>query len=122
MLPAQESVNSGKIYIVDNLLFVGEGRKGFHVFDNSDPANPIKIKFIQALGSSDLAIRNNVLYINQATDLIALEYNVNEDKLEFLKRIENTFPELRSPNGNRVNTHSDSVVVDWEVIEIISEL
>jgi len=33
LLPAQEIINSGKIYIINDLLFVIEKWKGFHFFD-----------------------------------------------------------------------------------------
>lgn len=113
LLPPQEMVNSGKIYVVDDFLFVAEQRKGFHVFDNSDKTRPLKVKFIQALGSTDLAIRNNILYINQATDLISLEYTYGSDSLKLLKRIKNTFPRLRSPHGYYASYHRDSITTHW---------
>lgn len=112
----QSIVNSGKIYIIDNLLFIGEKRKGFHVFDNSNPLNPKKIKFIQALGSSDIAIRKNVMYINQATDLITLQFDFVNETLKLTKRVENTFPELASPDGRLANNiPEDSIVIDWKL-------
>lgn len=113
LLPAQKIVNSGKIYVINDLLFVNEQREGFHVFDNSDPRNPSKIKFIQVLGSTDLAVRNDILYINQATDLIALQYYPTNDKLKLMKRIENAFPRLRSPQGYTNYSHKDSVTINW---------
>lgn len=114
--PAQDIFNSGKIYVIGDLLFVGEKRQGFHVFDNSDVQNPMKIKFIQVYGSTDIAVRNNILYVNQATDLITLQYDFVEENLQLVKRIENTFPELRSPDGYiEYDVHEDSVVIDWKL-------
>lgn len=108
--------NSGKIYVKDNLLFVNETRKGFHVFDNSNPENPVKIAFIKVPGSTDLAIRESVLYINQATDLIAARYNFNQNQLSVTKRVENAFPELLSPDGfYAYDVPANSIVVDWEL-------
>jgi len=109
---------SGKIYIKDNLLFINEVNKGFHVFDNSDPTNPKSIKFLAAPGSTDMAIRSNMIYINQATDLIAVEYSPQTNTASLTKRIPNTFPELRSPDG--FDTYSfdipeNSVVIDWKL-------
>ena len=73
-----------------------------------------RFQFIQVPGSSDLAIRNNVLFVNQATDLITLVYNSSSADLTLSKRIKNTFPELTSPEGQRpYNTPEDSVVIDW---------
>lgn len=114
--PAQNIINSGKIYVIGDLLFVGEKRVGFHIFDNSDMQNPKKINFIQVLGSTDIAVRNNILYINQATDLVTLQYDFSEEDLKLVKRIKNTFPEMRSPDGYIVNdVPEDSVVIDWKL-------
>ena len=107
---------SGKIYVKDNLLFINELNKGFHVYDNSDPANPKSIKFLEAPGSTDLAIRNTMIYINQATDLIAVEYNAATNTASLTKRIPNTFPKLRSPDGfEAYDIPENSVVVDWKL-------
>ncbi len=109
-------VNSGKIYIKDNLLFIGEEKKGFHVFDNSNPESPQKIKFLNILGATDLAIRNNILYINQVTDLVTLTYNHLESKVTLSKRIENTFPELETPDHREVTNPAPegNVIIDWK--------
>nr|WP_299343546.1 hypothetical protein [Allomuricauda sp.] len=109
-------VNSGKIYIKDNLLFVNEVRKGFHVFDNSNPQNPLKIKFIKVPGSSDLAVRQNMLYINQATDLVAVQFDLNSTELTVAKRVKEAFPVLLSPDGfYAYDIPENSIVVDWEL-------
>ena len=112
------SINiSGKIYISNNLLFINEVHKGFHVYDNSDPSSPTPIKFLEVPGSTDLAIRNNILYINQATDLIAIEYDNLTNEIELTKRVINVFPELRSPDGFApFNIPNNSVVIGWERI------
>jgi len=114
----QESISigtSGKIYIIGDLLFINEVHKGFHIYDNSNPAFPTPIKFLKAPGSTDLAIRDNMIYINQATDLIAIEYNSNE--ITLTKRVANVFPELRSPDGMLpYNIPENNVVIGWSLI------
>ncbi|WP_299607768.1 hypothetical protein [uncultured Aquimarina sp.] len=107
---------SGKIYIKDDLLFINEVHKGFHVYDNSDPSSPTPIKFLEAPGSTDLAIRDNMIYINQATDLIAVEYDT-ANGITLTKRVVNVFPELRSPDGFLpFDIPTDNVVVGWTLI------
>ncbi|MBW1295917.1 hypothetical protein [Aquimarina litoralis] len=107
---------SGKIYIKDNLLFINEVHKGFHIYDNSDPASPIPIKFLDASGSTDLAIRDNMIYINQATDLIAVEYD-DANGITLTKRVVNVFPEIRSPDGFLpFDIPENNVVVGWTLI------
>ncbi len=107
---------SGKIYIKDNLLFINEVHKGFHIYDNSDPTLPTPIKFLEAPGSTDLAIRDNIIYINQATDLISVEYDTNNG-ITLTKRVINVFPELRSPDGFLpYSIPENNVVIGWTLI------
>ncbi|WP_298546372.1 hypothetical protein [uncultured Aquimarina sp.] len=111
------SINtSGKIYIKDDLLFINEVHKGFHIYDNSDPSSPTPIKFLEVPGSTDLAIRDNMIYINQATDLIAVEYDITNG-ITITKRVINIFPELRSPDGFLpYNIPENNVVIGWTLI------
>lgn len=107
---------SGKIYIKENLLFINEVNKGFHVYDNSDPKNPKALRFLEAPGSTDMAIRDNMIYINQARDLIAVAYSAQANTINLTKRIPNTFPELISPDGfHAYGIPENSVVVDWKL-------
>ena len=46
----QEIIHPGKIYFKDNYIFVNEYQKGIHVIDNSNPASPVIIKFIEIPG------------------------------------------------------------------------
>ena len=91
--PAKTIVNSGKIYVANDLLLVGEKREGFHIFDNSDPQNPTKLRFLEVLGATDVAIRDRTLYLNQATDLVAIQFDLIEETVQVTKRVANTFPE-----------------------------
>lgn len=103
---------SSKIYIIGDYIFINDKRKGFHIFDNTDKANPIKKKFLKIPGATDIAIRNNTLYINQATDLVVLDIDYSTFQVTIKKRLKNVFPELLSPNGE--SFHEDNkVVVNW---------
>ncbi len=102
---------AGKIYVKENILLVNEMRQGFHVYDNTNPESPKSIAFITAPGATDIAIRDNMLYINQATDLLAVQYDATTNKLTVTKRVPNTFPPLRSPEGYIPIT--EEVVTNW---------
>jgi hypothetical protein len=107
-------VNSGKIYVKDQFLFINEKNGGFHIFDNSNPENPINIGFLKALGSSDLAIKNDIIYINNAVDLIAIQPDFSTSTITVTKRIPNTFPQLFSPDGIQYyNLQEDEIIVNW---------
>lgn len=67
--------NPGKIYTYSNLLLVNEKQQGIHVFDNTDPANPVAIGFFNILGNSDMAIRNDVLYADHSGNIVSIHMN-----------------------------------------------
>ncbi len=106
-------INSGKIYVVEDLLFVNEKNEGFHIIDNTDPENPLPIAFINAPGATDLAIKNNIFFINQAVDLIAVSYTRESNTLIVSKRIRNVFPVMISPDGYTPNVTEDSIIINY---------
>lgn len=72
----------GKIYVFGNYLFVNEMLEGVHVINNTDPSNPINIAYIQIPGNVDIAVRENVLYADNYTDLVAIDMSdVNNPKV-----------------------------------------
>lgn len=86
-----EIEKSGKIYIKDNLMIIGEGDLGFHFFDNSDPKNPIQKKFLKIEGTSDIAIRGDYVYLNQYKDLVTLKIDLNSYSFEETGREKEVF-------------------------------
>ena len=109
---------SGKIYVQNNFLFVNDVDKGFHVYENSNPENPQNIGFINVLGSTDLAIRNNTIYVHHARDLVAMQYNAGTNALVVSKRIPDVFPESFSPDGFSAayfNVPDGEVIVGYEL-------
>ncbi len=81
----------GKIYAKDNFLFVNEINKGIHVIDNTNPASPQPINFIQIPGNVDMAVKENTLYADSYIDLVALDIS-NPHDVKLVKRVENIFP------------------------------
>lgn len=60
----------GKIYSYKNYLLVNEIQEGLHIFDNTDPRNPVPINFLKIAGSNDVAIKNDVIYADQFNNLV----------------------------------------------------
>jgi len=116
LLPNQEISKSGKIYIKENLLFINEFRKGFHVFNYSDATNPQPIAFIKIPGATDLAVRNNKIYINQAVDLVTLEYIPQTNSITVVSRNRDIFPPMISPDGFPGNAAADEIIIDYNQI------
>jgi len=109
-----EMTESSKIYIFDDYIFINDKRKGFHIFDNSDASNPVKKTFLNIPGATDIAIRDNVFFVNQATDLVSLTIDVNTATLKINKRLKNVFPQVLSPEGFLSDNNTDEeVVVNW---------
>lgn len=111
----QSIETSGKIYVKDNYLIINEPRKGFHIYDNTNPENPTKIKFLRVLGSSDLSIKGNMIYANNARDLIALSIDEDFKNVTVTKRLQNVFPELLSPDGFYGYASNSQVIIDWKL-------
>lgn len=114
VLPAKTIQKSGKIYLFDQLLFINEVRKGFHVYNYADATNPVPLAFIQSPGATDLAMRNGTIYINQAVDLISVTYGIDSGNLQVTHRNRNVFPQMRDVNGFVADVSSNQIIVDYE--------
>ncbi len=98
MEAAQPLRTTGKIYIYGQYILVNEKFKGIHVIDNSNPAAPQNIAFLHIDGCIDMAMKNNVLFADNAIDLIALKTTDNFASVQVTERIRNIFPEVESPD------------------------
>lgn len=115
----------GKIYFKDNFIFINEPLAGIHVIDNSNPALPSKINFIEIPGNVDMAIKENILYADSYIDLVALDItNINE--IHEVGRIDSIFPYTLPPVEEdfpiSVVDQSKGIVVGWEVKEVEEEV
>jgi len=93
-------LNPGKIYIKDHLIFINEKYRGIHVIDNTNPEDPTNFAFINVDGCIDISIKENVLYADNAVDLIAVTLDENMTSIEVSSRTKNVFPEMIAPDGN----------------------
>lgn len=117
----REISSPGKIYFKSPYLFIVEKHKGVHVIDNSNPSNPIKFKFIHIDGIRDIAIKQDILFADNAVDLIALKLNSNVTSINITKRLRNYFPEMESPDGFGIPLYvrktrpENTVIVSWKL-------
>ncbi len=116
---SQPLKNTGKIYFSDSLIFINEKYYGIHIINNSNPANPASIAFIAIPGCIDMAVKNNVLYADNAVDLAAIEFNIQDLTLK-VNRTRNIFPEIASPDGKNIefefqkeNRPPNTIIVGW---------
>ena len=107
-----------KIYTKDHLIFISEQYEGIHVIDNRNRYSPVNTGFIRIPGCVDMAMKENILYADNATDLIALDLS-DMQNIRVVKRIKNTFPELSPPDAGVLpddyrNRSENLIIVGWE--------
>jgi hypothetical protein len=64
----------GKVHIKDHYLFVVDNYRGVHIFDQTDPQNPIRVVFIPVQGTLEISINDGLMYLNGFTDLVVIDY------------------------------------------------
>jgi hypothetical protein len=115
----------GKIYLYGDYILVNEVRKGIHVVNNANPANPEVISFIKIPGNIDMAIKNNILYADSYVDLVAIDIS-DLNNIREVARFEDRFSWSLPPYeaGTRVGlvVESEGVVIGWNVEEVTEEL
>ncbi|MDR2027181.1 MAG: hypothetical protein LBQ01_06455 [Prevotellaceae bacterium] len=106
----KEIKNPGKIYYKKPYLFINEKYKGVHVIDNTDPKNPVKKGFIVAPGCLDMAVKDSVIYLDNAVDMVSFDLT----EMKEAKRIRSVFPELVPPGDARYDDdRGDLIIVEW---------
>lgn len=66
-------LNPGKIYLYGNYLLINELFNGVHIFNNTNPSQPIKVGFISILGCVDIGMEGNRLVANYQNDLVTID-------------------------------------------------
>jgi len=115
--PARKMVNPGKICLYGDYLFISEITEGIHVVDNSNPANPTIVAFIELIGNMDITVRDNLLYADSYIDLVGFDIS-QPAQSRVVSRAENVFPYVLPPVDNEYPVTYDltkGVVVNWEV-------
>jgi len=116
-----ELVHPGKIYFKDNYLFINEYHEGVHVIDNSNPASPQAVAFIEIPGNVDIAIRNHTLFADSFIDLVAIDIADPNNPVE-VDRVENAFPNVLPPVDYSLPVYGldfeKGVVIGWETKDV----
>lgn len=112
-------IEPGKLCLYGPWVLLVERYKGIHVIDNSDPAQPTNRAFIRVPGCQDVAVRNDVLYVDNAVDLVGFKVDFSALTVVELSRQKALLPELVSPKGyiprefKRKNRPAGSEIVGW---------
>lgn len=123
-IESQDFKRPGKLYFKGDTIYVNEKYRGIHVFDNSDPSNPVNAGFITIPGCIDMAVKENILYVDNSVDLLAIVLTPNLSNIKIAKRIRDVFPDLLPPDNlflapayQKENRPENTVIVGWEKIE-----
>lgn len=114
---AQALEHPGKLYILGNYIFLNELEKGIHIIDNTNPASPKNIAFINIPGNADLAAKGNTLYADSWGDLVTFDIS-NPQQVVARNFLSNVFPHRNvyysyNQTGGQLNPDSVKVIVDW---------
>ena len=110
--------NPGRIYLKDKLLIINERFQGFHIIDNTDPADPKPLLFLEVPGAVNMAMQGQYLYADNITDLLTIDLG-DLQQIREVNRQKNTFtgnqnyPPFRDVGFECVDA-SRGVVVGWE--------
>lgn len=117
--------NPGKIYFKDQYIFIVEEMKGIHVFDNTNPSNPVNLTYIEIPGNADIAIKGNILYADSYVDMVAIDVS-NMAAIKEVGRVQDVLPYTLPPYDQKYPLaqidEKKGVVVGWEVKEVRQEI
>ena len=72
----KDYAEAGKIVTYQNYIFINKPNEGVHVVDNSNPAAPVNLHFINIPGSLDLSIIEDHLYSDMFSALVV--FNISD--------------------------------------------
>lgn len=94
----------GKLYFYKNFLLINEMALGLHVYDISERSNPIEIAFYNIPGNFDMAIKDDVLFVDNVIDLLAVDITDVRNP-SILYRYEN-FKDTWEPEDQRYHAYN----------------
>lgn len=111
LLPAKAMTKPGKIFSYGNYLLINEIDKGIHIIDNSTPASPVKLGFLNIDGNLDLWVKNNLLYADCYDNLLVL--NISDiHNIRLVESVNKVFPD-RSYIGAVIDD-TKGYIIGWE--------
>ncbi len=110
---------TGKLYRYGDYILINEPYKGVHLVHNQNPEDPQNIAFVQVPGNLDFAVKQDILYVDNAVDLVAIDIS-DLSNIREINRVKNTFPALLPPDhftseALASGTPQDAVIVAWKL-------
>jgi len=125
-LPAKTISRNGNIYIKDQYLFVIEPDAGIHFIDNSNPAYPANLGFLNLAGCTGMSIKDNKLYANSFIDLVIFDIASITNPVE-VSRVNDIFPqalpvmEKNYPMAAEIDKNK-GVVTSWKYEKVTEDV
>ncbi len=115
---AREIESPGKMWLYNDIIFLVEQYKGIHIIDNSNPAATKTIGFIQVDGCTEITMKDNIMYANNAVDMIGIK-SVDFASIDVVTRHRNMLPPIASPEPWGDSYYYDklpenTVIIRWE--------
>ena len=117
---AQPTQSNGKIYVAEQYLFYIAQESGVHVFDNSNPASPQNIAFINLAGVHDIAVKGNYLFADNFVDLLVFDIS-NIQNISLVRTVPNSivffpqYPEDAEFYDYTVNPNQDEIITGFTI-------
>ena len=67
------------------------------MIDNANSNDPQQIAFLRVEGCTDIAVKDGVIYANNAVDLIGIKANASFTNLDVVSRARDVLPMVESP-------------------------
>lgn len=87
---AKPIVNTGKVFVSEDLLLIGEENEGIHVYDNSDPRNPTALSFLNIPSNTEFFVKDNFIYAESYYDMLKIDIG-DKHNPHIDSRVENAF-------------------------------
>lgn len=108
--PIRDLVATGALYTYKDYLFISDPKIGIHIYDNSEPSNPIPVSFIEVQGNTKLSVQNDILYADNYIDLLV--FDISDIKQ----------PQLVNNMNDILMSHYAWNMTEGVVIEYIKEI
>jgi hypothetical protein len=106
---------AGPTCLFKQALYVQERYEGVHIFDNSNPAAPVKKGFLRIPGNYHIAVLKGILVADNATDLLTFDLS-NPFEPMLKERVRSILTQTPSAYGTRFQRipSSDELIVGYK--------
>lgn len=108
---AKPLTTPGKIFYYKGYLLINERNEGVHVIDNRDPESPVNVGFMEIPGSLDMAVHDDILYVDSYLDLVGIDIT-NPTAPHEVNRVEDVFQNFYS------YTDQDGYLVEYKPMDV----